>query len=98
VPRLRIDFREGFAGDTVEIALDGRVVCARAGVRADGGRAEVVEIEIAAGTATIDVRLTERRLEGRLRTRLAAGTNQLAVAVAGDRIAIQRLDEPPPYL
>ncbi len=100
MPRLRIDLREGFAGDTVEIALDGRVVYTRAGVRTDPavGLADVVEINVALATATIEVRLAERGLAGRLRTRLVAGTNHVAVAVAGDRVAIHRLDEAPPYL
>lgn len=100
MPRLRIDLREGFAGDTVEIALDGRILYTRVDVRTDHalGLADVVESDVAMATATIEVRLVERRVAGRLRTKLVAGANHVAVAVAGDRVAIHRLDEAPPYL
>lgn len=99
MPRLRIDLREGFTGDTVEVALDGRVVYARAGVRTDYsvGLADFVETEVATPAATIEVRLKERKLAGRLQAKLAGATTYVAVVAAPDRISIHQLDGPPRY-
>lgn len=99
MPKLRIDLREGFAGDAVEILIDDRVVYSRADVRTNysAGIADSFEVDVAPATvAVIEVRVPARNLVGS-RSFKPAGSTQHVAVVLGERIDIQPLTEPPQY-
>lgn len=96
--KLRIDLGEGFAGDAVEVSVDGVVVYSRRDVRTDYavGLADFIELEPAGDSAQVEVRLPTRGLVERKTIPLRAPTQFVSVA-AGDRIAIRILASPPEY-
>lgn len=96
--KLRIDLREGFSGDAVEIAIDGRVVYSRQDVRTDYsvGLADFLELELAGDAARIEVRVPARGLVGRSTIPLQTPNQHVSVTL-GDRIEIRPLDAPPEY-
>ena len=96
--KLRIDLREGFSGDAVEISVDGRAAYSKANVRTDYsvGVADFVELDAAGTTAQVEVRVPARGLVERATISLRAPMQHVAV-VLGDRIEIKALEAPPEY-
>jgi hypothetical protein len=99
VTTLRIDLREGFAGDAVEIAVDGRVVYSRRDVQTDYsvGLADFIELERAGDAASIEVRVPARGLAERMAIPLAQAPVQYVTVRLGERIEIKWLESPPEY-
>lgn len=96
---LRIDLREGFAGDAVEIAVDGRAVYARRDVRTDYsvGLADFIELELAGDAVSIEVRVPARGLAERMTIPRTQAPVQYVSVRLGERIEIKPLQAPPEY-
>jgi len=97
--RLRIDLREGFDNDDVEIDVDGQRVYARAGVRTDYsvGLADSVEVDVTGVVVRVHVRLRGRGLSAEKSVPLEASTQYLAVTASPNAIALTSLAEAPRY-
>jgi hypothetical protein len=82
---LHVHLQEGFAGERVTVSVDGRpaIVKSQVTTRPQLGLADMVELDVPAGTVTIDVALEERG-ETHSLTIDAAETPFLGLSIAPD--------------
>ncbi len=100
MPALIIDLQEGFRDDRVIVAVDGREVFRKEGVRTRHqiGRADGVRVEgVAAGRRSVAVELPDRGLSGRVEVD-ASARPYLAVSVMGERLVFTPAAEPFRYV
>lgn len=92
---LTVDLQDGFEGDEVVIAIDGREVFRKQGVktRHQIGLAERVPIEVDSRQCRLQVSLPERSLQRELLVDTAAGPI-LAVSLIGGQIDIRPMTMP----
>ncbi|QRM56679.1 hypothetical protein [Sinorhizobium sp. BG8] len=90
MPTLTVDLQEGFEGDEVVIAVDGRELFRKQGVktRHQIGLAERVRLEVEAKQCSLRVSLPERSLKRELSVDCAAEPT-LAVSLIGGQIDIR---------
>lgn len=94
MPAITLDLQEGFAGETVEVRLDGAPVW-RGEVRTDWsiGLAERVEIAVPEGGGTIGVTVPSR--DAAIELALKPGEAPLlGVSLIGGGLVSRRSDEP----
>lgn len=94
MPAITLDLQEGFAGETVEVRLDGREVW-RGEVRTDWsiGLAERVELDVPASGGTVRVVVPSRRAS--IDLILQPGeTPVLGVSLIGGGLVSRRSDAP----
>jgi anti-sigma factor RsiW len=94
VPLVTLDLQEGFAGEAVEVRLDGKPVW-RGEVRTDWsiGLAERVEIEVPASGGTIGVAVPSRPASIELALK-PGEVPVLGVSLIGGGLVARRSDEP----
>ena len=94
MPKLRVDFQEGFTGDEVVVEIDGREVFRKENVRTDmrigraitqPGRAVYHEAELPEGSHTITIRLPRQSISKDIDVAPADKT-YLGVSVEGHEI------------
>lgn len=94
MPAITLDLQEGFAGEAVEVRLDGTPIW-RGEVRTDWsiGLAERVEIEVPEGGGTISVAVPSRPAS--IDLVLGPGEQSvLGVSLVGGGLVSRRSDEP----
>jgi hypothetical protein len=98
MPTLRVDLQEGFAGDTVQVRLNGKELLREAGVRTrlQTGLARLIETE-AQGKANLEIALEERKLRATIPLDVSSAT-YVGVSVTGDGLIHQLSGEPFGYL
>ena len=96
---MHIALHDGFAGHTVTIAVDGREVYRRAGVRTDLriSRADAFDVDVSGPIADVDVTVDPGGLRASARVDVAA-TPYLAVDLIGDAIRLTPSAERPLYM
>lgn len=94
MPAITLDLQEGFAGETVEVRLDGREVW-RGEVRTDWsiGLAERVQVEVPAGGGTVSVSVPSRPASIDLVLKPGEAP-VLGVSLIGGGLVSRRSDEP----
>ncbi|WP_019015081.1 hypothetical protein [Elioraea tepidiphila] len=94
MPAITLDLQEGFAGETVEVRLDGREVW-RGEVRTDWsiGLAERVQVEVPAGGGTVSVTVPSRPASIDLVLKPGEAP-VLGVSLIGGGLVSRRSDEP----
>jgi anti-sigma factor RsiW len=94
LPAITLDLQEGFAGETVEVRLDGREVW-RGEVRTDWsiGLAERVQVEVPAGGGTVSVTVPSRPASIDLVLKPGEAP-VLGVSLIGGGLVSRRSDEP----
>ena len=92
---LTIDLQEGFEGDQVVIAVDGREVFRKQGVktRQQIGLAERVRLDVGAGQRSLRVSLPDRDLQREMQVDTTANPI-LAVSLIGGKVDIGPLKTP----
>ena len=98
MPTLRVDLQEGFAGDTVQVRLNGKELLREPGVRTrlQTGLARLIETE-AQGEATLEIAIEERQLRETIRLNVSSPT-YVGVSVKGNGLVHQVSGEPFGYL
>ena len=99
MPTLRVDLQEGFDGDTVLVRLNGRQLLHEPGVRTrlQTGLARLVETEMPAGGAVLEVVLEERSLQLAIPLNIEAAT-YVGISVTTDGLVHQISADPFGYL
>lgn len=99
MPRLCIDFQDGFMGDTIEIALDNQPVARYADVRTDLriNLALRFETELPAGEHTVQIQIPQRALVVRFPLNLERDT-YVGVSLQHEAIVYSVQDEPFIYM
>jgi anti-sigma factor RsiW len=94
LPAITLDLQEGFAGETVEVRLDGREVW-RGEARTDWsiGLAERVQVEVPAGGGTVSVTVPSRPASIDLVLKPGEAP-VLGVSLIGGGLVSRRSDEP----
>ncbi len=94
MPAITLDLQEGFAGETVEVRLDGREVW-RGGVRTDWsiGLARRVPVEVPAGGGTVSVTVPSQPASIDLVLKPGEAP-VLGVSLIGGGLVARRSDEP----
>lgn len=94
MPAITLDLQEGFAGETVEVRLDGREVW-RGEVRTDWsiGLAERVQVEVPAGGGAVSVTVPSRPASIDLVLKPGEAP-VLGVSLIGGGLVSRRSDEP----
>jgi hypothetical protein len=96
---LNVALEEGFTDDAVVVAVDGRTVFDRTGVRTRTqiGLAESFEVEVDEGRSVVDVQVPARDAHGRLEVPVAA-TTFVGVSLQGGDVVFRSSGEPFGYL
>ena len=89
MPKMRLDFQEGFGNDTVEILVNGNVVLQTEGVTTKRmlGLALATEIEVPDGTLDIEIKIPTKNLSKTISVE-ASTTPNLGISIHNGEIKI----------
>ena len=96
---LVIELREGFSDDRVVIEVNGELVFDKEEVNTDYsiGLADLVELPIPEGTATVQVEVPSRRLSGTIESE-ATKTLYLRAVISEDKLELEISETLVPYV